>query len=204
MKTRRQWFDSLPEPYRKQCHENLPANRRNEDYEFPDLYACLSSSFVFSQTPQGHDYWKNIIHNYNIKHKTHMRTFQANDTIFCVNDDMQESLYKYAISKGVPVFPNAIFPINGRKEYYIDWKNIAFSRKVLSGNNMDKNAPTQNWITVEQFIEYCDSWKQLQVKIMPLSDNYDITIDYNDKIILAGCQTITFEKVKEIYNECFK
>lgn len=109
----------------------------------------------------------------------------------------------------MPVYPNSLNPVDGRKQNYNSWNNISFFMGMLSGDCKDKNAEGYNWLTIEQFIEYCDNWKELQSKKieskqLKLNDHYNVLIDYNIKLIYIGGQQITFEKVREIYNECFK
>lgn len=203
MKTRAEWFDTLPEPYRTQCYDNC--TNLDFSYIFKSFEDALSSSFVYSKSPQGADYWINLKYNYSdIIKQTQMRTFQTNDIIFCINYQMQEFIYNYAISKNVPVFPNSLHPVNGREKYYNDWQNISFYLGKLSGDCRKKNTTKVNWLTIEKFIEYCDNWKALQKKEIMLNSNHKAIIYKENKVVDIYGQTFTFDKVKELYNACFE
>lgn len=56
MKTIKQHFEELPEPYRTQALENMAAS----DDERDSLKKALYSGFVWAETPQGHDYWSDV------------------------------------------------------------------------------------------------------------------------------------------------
>lgn len=65
MKTRKQIFESFPEPYRSQAFENMKDYRpmlHNErlDFEYPNEKDALSLAFLFYDTPQGFNYWWNF------------------------------------------------------------------------------------------------------------------------------------------------
>lgn len=67
MKTRSEWFNTLPAPYRLQCFRNYYVaveGHTEYDKSFPHLYDCISSSFIFSETPQGQNYWWDLIMQY--------------------------------------------------------------------------------------------------------------------------------------------
>lgn len=55
MKTAKQWFDELPEPYRTQALVNCDSN------EYCDTLAdALFDSFAWGQTTQGMRYWQEL------------------------------------------------------------------------------------------------------------------------------------------------
>jgi len=58
MQTIKQWFETLPEPYRSQAIENsLPGNLNSR---VDSLFIALSCGFKYRRSPQGFDYWKSF------------------------------------------------------------------------------------------------------------------------------------------------
>lgn len=55
MKTIREWFNSMPEPYRTEALVNC--SMEDLDKQKPTLKQALSGSFYWAKTPQGADYW---------------------------------------------------------------------------------------------------------------------------------------------------
>jgi hypothetical protein len=62
MKTIKQWFNELPEPQRTQALKNTHKNtlRKKES----NMSSALLSSFNWSGTEEGLDYWDNLCHLY--------------------------------------------------------------------------------------------------------------------------------------------
>lgn len=67
-KTRLQWFNTLPEPYKTQAINNTI--QQNEDLlEEKDniLTFALSGGFAWRETPEGLDYWKDFHDSLGVK-----------------------------------------------------------------------------------------------------------------------------------------
>jgi len=58
MKTIREWFEMLPEPYRTKALANTAPDNRTEDY--PSLISALDNAFVWDETQEGGDYWHEL------------------------------------------------------------------------------------------------------------------------------------------------
>ena len=57
-KTIREWFETLPEPYRTQAIENSLTGNLNAPAE--NMFIALSCGFKYRRSPQGFDYWKDF------------------------------------------------------------------------------------------------------------------------------------------------
>lgn len=57
MKTAREWFSELEEPYRSQAIKRIDKNN-----EYESLRMALLCEFTWSETPQGHEYWYNLVY----------------------------------------------------------------------------------------------------------------------------------------------
>ena len=57
MKTIKELYETLPEPYRTQAINNS----YNKDEMFSSLYDALLSGFLWSETPEGFDYWNDYV-----------------------------------------------------------------------------------------------------------------------------------------------
>jgi len=63
MKSRIEWLQELPEPYRSQAIENCLAQNEPDDYMDMDKRSVKSTvleSFVWKQTLQGWYYWNQL------------------------------------------------------------------------------------------------------------------------------------------------
>lgn len=62
MKTAREWFEELPEDVRKKAINN--SEKEGLD-DIPELSLSISlfGAFVWSDTPEGHDFWSKIVDN---------------------------------------------------------------------------------------------------------------------------------------------
>lgn len=56
MKTAKEWFETLEEPYRTQAIE-ITSNEDMLNLEYEGLLYALYGSFTWFETPQGHEYW---------------------------------------------------------------------------------------------------------------------------------------------------
>lgn len=61
MKTVRQHFESLPEPYRQQAIDNT--SKYYLEYEELSLDLALKRCFIWDNTEQGFDYWNEFYNN---------------------------------------------------------------------------------------------------------------------------------------------
>lgn len=78
-KTNREWLSQLEEPYRTQALVNTCMGNLKKSEE--SLERALISAFVWSETPQGHAYWKeihtDILHNNDTDHQPGHRSNTA-------------------------------------------------------------------------------------------------------------------------------
>jgi hypothetical protein len=119
------------------------------------------------------------------------RTFKDKTTVGQIpNAKIYEGLLDYARSKGVPIYSGS-----GGDEYD-EFPNITFSSVELCGNCSTFGAEEKEWISIDQFFEYCDNWKQSLIK---LNDNYNAKINRDKQTIEVGCQTISFAAVEQLY-----
>lgn len=125
------------------------------------------------------------------------RTFQQNDCVHAPHPALQKALIDYAVSKGVPVYrvtnANA-----GDESYPMSWPNIIFNFHRIMDNLSIEGHPDNNWITVKEFYEYCDNWKECHRVTVQMNDKYAAKINAQDKTVEVGCQTFTFDKVLEL------
>lgn len=121
------------------------------------------------------------------------RTFQQDDAILDIpSAGIFWQLYEYAKSKGVPIYNNVSM------SDYSEYTGITMFNTELCGTIATKEKQyDKNAITFEQFFEYCDNWREYQPKKLKLNDEY--TAEILDGRIKVGCQYITFERIKELY-----
>lgn len=60
-KTIKQWFETLPEPYRTQALNN--ANIFLLDQEETNMEDAFYNGFFWAFSPEGYDYWEEFINN---------------------------------------------------------------------------------------------------------------------------------------------
>lgn len=70
MKTIRQWFEELPEPYREKAIRNMEEQVLTHKHIYPDnkVYdqeTALYSGFVWSSTEEGIEYWSDVVRKSN-------------------------------------------------------------------------------------------------------------------------------------------
>ena len=120
-----------------------------------------------------------------------MRTFQENDCLGNIpNAEIYWQLFEYAKSKGVPVYDRT------EKSDSADYPNIFFDGDDLCGLIKDSDR-VLNWITFEQFFEYCDNWSKCQPAKIKLNDEY--TAEILDGKVKVCRQYFTFEAIEELY-----
>ncbi|MES3018183.1 MAG: hypothetical protein V4721_10410 [Bacteroidota bacterium] len=81
MKTRLQWLRQLPEDiYQKALANFQSANLKDglpemygHDDELENMKQALAGSFHWEPSPEGFDYWHNVLNEYNSKNNTHVR-----------------------------------------------------------------------------------------------------------------------------------
>lgn len=125
------------------------------------------------------------------------RTFKENDCLGNIpNAEIYDTLVNYARSKGVPVshyglchreYPNLSFNIRG------GLLCIGPNRTPYPSNN-------RNWITFEQFFEYCDNWKECQVKEIRTGAGGIAKIDFETRMVMYGNAAMAFDTIREIFN----
>lgn len=62
MKTIRQHLETLPEPFRREALESLETRGNNKIETLDD---ALKSAFTWVKTPQGHEYWSELVKKIN-------------------------------------------------------------------------------------------------------------------------------------------
>lgn len=119
------------------------------------------------------------------------KTFQQNTVVHVPNVELFGFMIDYAKSKNVPVHTT--------KDAWGDgYRNLNFYHGELCGNSADflSNSYKYEWITIEEFFNYCDNWKN---NVIQLTDEYKAEIDKEKKVVKVGCQTIPFDKIKQVY-----
>ena len=112
---------------------------------------------------------------------------------------LKKFLVEYALSKNVPVFGGTLEHIKSNNG---EFPNIAWSCNEVCGTHStpDNNRYNKTWISVEEFMDYCDNYKQTTVR---LNNEYSAEINTDDKTIKVGCQVISFEAVRELYEAIY-
>lgn len=162
----------------KELHSPIPLEKNGRNY-----FAYISEGG-----------WVLRDYDFEVLSKT-KQTFKVDMCVATPSKEIKESLYKYAKSKGVPVYVDAMCA-----EYFEDYRNIVFSGtgNELCGNCSKLDDKTKTWITIEQFIEYCDNWEECRPKTLKLTDDYTAKLDFQNNIVEVGCQKIDFEKVLQL------
>jgi hypothetical protein len=133
-----------------------------------------------------------------------MDTFKEYQVVVTSNGEEQKSLIQYASAKGVPVYCGTADELEQRADSYHEvWPNLIFVRGELCGNRSLASSTGHTWISVEQFKQYCDNWAALAPFVMRLTDSYSAKVSRAEQVVIVGCQTIPFAKIKEVYNACF-
>lgn len=134
--------------------------------------------------------------------QTENRTFKRGDTVQCQNEMMKQCLIKCAIRCGVPIADTTAH----LNEPFDEWPNLTLgylhticSNSTIRGGDFDD----RNWITIEQFIKYCENWIKYTPVHIVISDDYTAVIKKYERIVSIGCQNIPFSKVSEVYHACF-
>ena len=55
MKTIKEHYQELPEPYKTEAFKNL--RKDNENIKVDNINKAICGGFIFAETPQGLDYW---------------------------------------------------------------------------------------------------------------------------------------------------
>lgn len=61
MKTIKEWLETLPEPYREQALNNSKEMNITLNSKVERLTSAISFSFIWSNSPEGFDYWWDLI-----------------------------------------------------------------------------------------------------------------------------------------------
>jgi len=121
------------------------------------------------------------------------KTFQERMALGKIpNAEIYQQLIDYAKSKGVPVFKHC------SSIHISDFPNLSFNNKEICGNGGNYGSSSKDWITFEQFFEYCDNWKDSQPVKIKLNSEYSAEI-INGKV-KVGCQTFEFDAIEKLYN----
>lgn len=65
MKTIKEWFNTLEEPYKTQALKNTKADILSEKAE--DLSDALLRAFIWIDSPEGHEYWDELEDSLTVK-----------------------------------------------------------------------------------------------------------------------------------------
>jgi hypothetical protein len=129
------------------------------------------------------------------------KTFQNGVYVVCYNWHVKKFLLEYALEVGVPVFSDAVRV----EETYDTYPNLTFCRDEICGTSAGiEDYPERNWISVNEFMEYCDNWSASQPVTFKLTNDYDAKIDKADKVVNVGCQTIPYDVIDALYKEMYK
>jgi hypothetical protein len=129
------------------------------------------------------------------------KTFKNGVYVVCYNWHVKKFLLEYALEVGVPVFSDAVRV----EETYDTYPNLTFSGGELCGSSAGiEDYPDKTWISVNEFMEYCDNWSTSQPVTFKLTNDYDAKIDKADKVVNVGCQTIPYDVIDALYKEMYK
>ena len=130
------------------------------------------------------------------------RTFRSNVSVVCRDSSVKKFLVEYALKKGVPVYHATL---DDTKEGIPAYPNLIFSDGEICGTRSGEGADYyKTWLSVDEFMDYCDNWNECQLKTIQLTNDYDAEIDKVDKIVKVGCQTIPYDVIDELYKEMYK
>lgn len=126
--------------------------------------------------------------------KKQVKSFEKNNqyVTICANQGIKESLMEYARASGVPT-------LCANTDNYKIFPHIGWSGTSVCGFDAQSSAVK---ITVHQFINYCDNWKEAQRPVIKLNPEQTIKVIYEDKIVLAGCNhqyKLPFKLIDEIH-----
>jgi len=129
------------------------------------------------------------------------KTFSSDVSVVCRDLSVKKFLVQYALSKGVPVFNvTRADIIEGIPTY----PNLTFSSDEICGTYSGSENKSKTWISVDEFMDYCDNWEECQPKPIQLTNDYDAKIDKARKVVRVGCQTISYEVIDALYKEMYK
>jgi hypothetical protein len=132
------------------------------------------------------------------------KTFRSNVSVVCYNWEIKNFLVQYALEKGVPVFSDTISDtISSAKETYDTYPNLTFCHDEICGTSAGIEE-RKTWISVNEFMEYCDNWSASQPVTFKLTNDYDAKIDKVNKVVKVGCQTILYDVIDALYKEMYK
>jgi len=123
-------------------------------------------------------------------------TFKDTSTVVCLTYDIWKALLSYASDKNIPIYNKADYT----PDRYSAYPNLTFLKNELCGSSHNKRLDIgRDWISIEEFIEYCDNYEKEQPIKLSLTNDYDAVVDKVNKIVNVGCQKIPFSKVEELY-----
>jgi len=123
------------------------------------------------------------------------QTFETNTYLKDIpNAEVYEFLVKYARSKGVPVYEYT------QRSSYSEFPALIFQDHIC-GAKKEFGTRTKVNITMEQFFQYCDNWKEAQTHKVVLNDEYIAKIDFECSRVIVGCQNFSFNVIEELYNK---
>jgi len=128
------------------------------------------------------------------------KTFSPNVSVICRDLSVKKFLVEYALKKGVPVYASTIHDTREGDGYY---PNLTFSVNEICGTYSSLKDPLKTWISIDEFMEYCDNWEN-QSKEIKLTNDYNAQIDKVNKIVTVGCQKIPYYVIDELYEEMYK
>jgi hypothetical protein len=123
------------------------------------------------------------------------KTFKAGTKVacYCPSYEIFNALIQYAKTKGVPIHRGTIADV---RVTYSGYKSLQFDGIDVCATCTEVGSPSKTWISVDEWIKYCDNYKQDQ---LVLTAEYTAKIDFENKIVNVGCQKIPFDKVKSLY-----
>lgn len=76
MKTKRQWLESLPSPYKEEAIENMEKYGMSGTFDrvAPTASEAIDRAFVWADTPQGHSYWNKVYMKFTDEQFSHNNT----------------------------------------------------------------------------------------------------------------------------------
>lgn len=91
--------------------------------------------------------------------------------------------------------------ISKLREAGFDWKDGCAPYQIIGNVGIYLNKICDRYNTqVGQCVTYSEMLRLLKITKIQLNSDYSAIINHNNKTVIVGCQTFSFEKIKELYN----
>lgn len=116
--------------------------------------------------------------------------FNDNDILHDIpTKEVYTALCRFAESKGVRIYKDTL-----SGDSFNDYPSLVFLSDQICGCNSPKNDEYKTKITLEEFVQKCESY--INLTIVFLTEKYDGVISKDH--ITVGCQHVSWEKFDEL------